>query len=135
MLKSNIPASVQAAILSFGTRKFEPRPPQKHKVLGCMVYYFKLSRDSQAVIRKELEPKQPFLSEKESLLDLYDGIKGELIEGFSTRPLNPPKQPEPFSSAHRGKYLQTSNGKNFAELTRMYKALHQMLPKLPSLLE
>lgn len=130
MIKYRQPASIQGAILSLRARRFNPYPPSKNETLGFLVYKFKLSDNSLAVIKKELEPKECFWREKESLLDVDDGVAGEIIRGFTETPLK--LGLVPGSAAHRGQGADTPEGRNFAELDRVYTALLKMEPKIPT---
>lgn len=125
MIKHEKPASIQGAILSLRARRFNPYPPSKHEILGFLVHKFRLGDNSSAAIRKELDPKRRFWSEKESLLDADDGIAGEIIRGFTETPFKPAGG-IPGSGSHRAQGGDTSEGKNFAELDRMYRAIHQL---------
>jgi hypothetical protein len=129
MIKYKQPASIQGAILSLRARRFNPYPPSKHETLGFMLYKFKLSDTSSAVIKKELEPKECFWREKESLLDVDDGIAGEIIRGFTESPFKPGLVRG--SGAHRAQGADTPEGRNFAELDRVYTALFKLEPEIP----
>ena len=131
MIKYKQPASVQGAILSFRARRFNPYPPSKHAILGFTLYKFKLSDTSLAVIKKELNPKKCFWQEKESLLDVHDGVEGEIIRGFTETPFNPGLVTG--SGAHRAQGGDTREGRNFAELDRVYTALFKMKPEIQAI--
>ena len=77
----------------------------------------------QTLIKKELSPKRTFWPEKKSLLNSGDGIRGEIIRGFSEKPFNLAGG-VPGTSAHRAQGADTPEGRNFGELDRMYSAFH-----------
>jgi hypothetical protein len=130
MIRFKGPASIQGATLTLKARRFNPYPPTRHEPLGFLVFKFKLSDNALAVIKKELSPKERFWPEKESLLNLGDGIQGEIIRGFSEQPLKP-QGGVAGTAAHRAQGADTSEGRSFGELDRAYAALLKMKPKTP----
>jgi len=131
MILSEKPASIQGAILSLRARQIHPYPPKKDRSLGFRVYPFKLNDSAEAIIKKELLPRNRFLINIDSLLDKDDGIMGEIITGFSGERRIRPKGGIPFSHRHRGRGADTADGKNFAKLDREWKAIHEKRPELP----
>jgi hypothetical protein len=129
MIRFEEPASIQGAVLTLRARRFNPYPPTKHEYLGFLIFKFKLSDNAFAVIQKELSPKEKFWPAKESLLNSGDGIKGDIIRGFSEQPFRP-RGAVPGTSAHRAQGVSTPEGRNFAELDRAYTALLKMKPKI-----
>ena len=129
MIRYKQPASIQGAIFTLKFRRFNPYPPTKHESLGFRIFKFKLSDNALVVIKKELSPKERFWLEKKSLLNSGDGIKGEIIRGFSEKPFKP-KGGVPGTSAHRAQGADTPEGRNFGELDRMYTALLKLEPEI-----
>ena len=129
MIGYNRHSSVQGAILTLKARRFNFYPPTKHESLGFRVFKFKISDNSEAVIKKELSPKEAFWRQKISLLNSNDGIKGEIIRGFSERPFKA-EGGVPGTSAHRAQGADTREGRNFSELDRVYTALLKMEPEV-----
>jgi hypothetical protein len=130
MIRYEQPASIQGAILTLKARRFNLYPPTKHESLGFMIFKFKISDNALAVIKKELSPRERFWQEKGSLLNSGDGIKGEIIRGFSEKPFKP-QGAVPGTSAHRAQGADTPEGRNLAELDRVYTPLFELKPKIP----
>jgi len=113
-------ASIEANSLSLKSRKYNLYPPEKHQRLSYLVFPFKLSIDAKAIIVKELIPKKTIIK-SDSLLNLNDGIQGEIISGFTEKLGKRPKL-APGSSTHRARFVDT-NGFSFAMLQREFRAL------------
>ena len=119
------PASIQGAILTLKTKRFNPFPPRKDESYDCIIYKFTLQGSSHAAIKKELNPKERFCEEKESLLDSEDGIAGHVIRGFSSGPIKI-KGGIPGSSSHRTQGADTPEGNNFAELEVSFSTIPRL---------
>jgi hypothetical protein len=92
--------------------------------LNTTVYHFQIERDARAVISEEVSPKTAKISPS-ALLDRGDGVRGEIISGFSIKALKPPRI-QHRTSAHRGQFLQTT-AFSFAKLDRVWQALANAL--------
>ena len=89
--KSNICSAIEGSNLSFNTRQFYQRNPVFNEILNKRVYPFKLGINGYAEIITSLEnPKQTAVY-KTSLIEEGDSIQGGSVDGWSTKPIKPPK--------------------------------------------
>lgn len=103
----NPPASIEAEKAKGKARKVILQGPQKNSVLSCTTYRFKFDRNCEVSIVEEVFPKTARIKPY-SLLNKGDGIKGDMISGFSTKPLKKPKV-GPGSSTHQASFISFRN--------------------------
>lgn len=87
------PASIECSEASITARKIIPIQPIRNthsELRATLLYRFKLDLNSEAFIVRELSPKQAII-DRSSMLDSGDGIKGDMISGFSTTLMKPDK--------------------------------------------
>jgi hypothetical protein len=83
-------------------KRINPYPPQFHSILKKTIFEYKLQRGAIAEILQELEPKRAILN-PESMLDLHDKIRGEIIDCLATNVISR-EEVRSFSGRHRAKY-------------------------------
>jgi hypothetical protein len=101
------------------SRKFIPMNPTNNTILGEMVFNFIIKDYAKAIIEKELLPKQTIIR-KTSHLNKNDAIEGEIIRGFSVKPIKKNKL------VHRGSHKATNiitKKFSFAKIDREWRAL------------
>lgn len=120
------PASIEAERADAKTRKIIQLMPFKDAKLACMFFPFKLDRNCEITISKELNPKRPKVKDN-SLLNLGDGLKGDMIYGFSEKNV-PSPEVKKGSSTHKANFLKIKNFV-FARLEKPFKALEDQVNK------
>ncbi len=128
ILSYKTPASIECDTASIKTRKIEPRPPIFEERLESIVYPFKLSLNSEAIIKKELNPKKPII-DSSSKLNIGEGISGEMIAGFSLNGIGRDNTVKRGSSRHKASFLDV-NGFVYAKLEKPYRGIREMKPCL-----
>lgn len=114
------PASIEAEKADAITRKIIQMTPVRNPKLACIIFPFKLDRNCEIIISKELDPKEPKI-DNNSLLNLGDGLKGDMIYGFSEKSV-PSPDVKKGSSTHKASFLTIKNFV-FARLEKPFKAL------------
>lgn len=101
-------------------KKIEVSPPLNHIVFGKCLKYI-CSRDGEATIKKELNPKVSKLTHPVTNLNIGDTIKANrfyvLLQGFKAKRLTKTA----FSGAHNAREFY-SNEYTFAEISKPYPA-------------
>lgn len=108
-----IGASVEGFSIQIQCRKYINLPPMKDRVLGRMIYPFKLNIFGRVEIIKELEPGCEPIS-KESLLAIGDEILGETVYGHCERAL-PKPEVKKGTSSHSASFTK-SRGHSYARV-------------------
>lgn len=119
--------SIQAEKAEAKARKINVFSPQLNHDLSCLIFPFKLSRNSEVYIKKELSPKVGLVKEI-SLLNKYQGIKGKIISGYSKGQF-PNKSVKKGSGTHKASFM-AFNKFVFARLEKSFQCLESMPPKL-----
>lgn len=119
--------SIEAEKAEAKARKINVFSPQLSSELSCLVFPFKLSRNSEIYIKKEIVPKKALIL-KTSLLNKNQGIKGKIISGYSKKQF-PDKSVKKGSGTHKASFM-TFNKFVFAKLEKSFQSLENMPPKL-----
>ena len=80
--------SIEGKSFSLCFRKFINMNPTNDPILSKVVFNFVIKDFAKAVIEKELSSKKAIIRET-SYLNKDDGIQGEIIRGFSVKPIKP----------------------------------------------
>lgn len=123
------PASIEAQKAKAQARRVNPYRPQNNEKLSCIVFPFKLDRNSEIYIEKELTPKEALI-DKSSSLNKADGLKGLIISGFSKEPF-PSTSVKKGSSTHKANFADI-NKFVYAKLERSFKSIEDISYKLIS---
>ena len=124
-IKYDCPASIECEESNLKSRKIIPLQPVKNtsmEIRSKLLYPFKLDRNSEAYIKKELVPKKAIIND-DSMLNFEDGIKGDMISGFSGTLINKNRiKVEKGSSTHKAQFLILKEFV-YAKLEKSYKAI------------
>jgi hypothetical protein len=128
------PASIECVECLITARKIIPSLPVKSMYRDTnfsLLYPFKLDRNCEATISRELEPKAAIVDQR-SMLSSGDGVRGLMISGLSA---SLPKQDRAAvrstSGRHQASHISL-NGFVFAKLEKPFRALENKINLLPS---
>lgn len=123
-----VPSSIECLSGFIKTRSINPLVPQKNnypEIKSIILYRFKLDRNCEAHISKELDPKKAIVDTK-SMLNVADGVKGDMISGFSTQAIKQDKAViKKGSSTHQAQYISIS-GFLYAKLEKSFGSIERM---------
>lgn len=122
-------SSVEGNALLLSCRKYLNKQPKLEEKLNCIVFRFQLKDNAKVSIKKELNPKVAIIN-KDSLLNKGDGLKGEIISGFSVKPIKSASI-LPRTSLHRGQFVNTKKF-SYSRLDREFLALREMKSRINS---
>ena len=111
--------SIEGKSFSLCCRKFINMAPTNDPILSKMVFNFAIKDFAKAIIEKELFPKRTIISET-SYLNKNDGIQGEIISGFSVKPIS--NREIIHRGSHRAGNIITKKF-SFAKIDREWRAL------------
>lgn len=111
--------SIEGKSFSLCCRKFVNMAPTNDPILSKMVFNFVIKDFAKAIIEKELLPKRTIISET-SYLNKNDGIQGEIISGFSVKPIS--NRTIIHRGSHRASNIITKKF-SFAKIDREWRAL------------
>ena len=115
-------ASIEGLRLALSCRRLQVQPPYRHRVLNQLVYGFQMSIEASAFIDRESQPKEARIHPS-SLLNQGDGLRGEMISGFSVTHI-PRHRVQHRTSAHKGQFVETRDF-SFAHLDRAWQSLRR----------
>lgn len=114
--------SIEGKSFSLYFRKFIPINPTNNPILRKMVFNFVIKDFAKTIIEKESLPKRAIISET-SYLNKNDGIQGEIISGFSVKPIKPIlNRTIIHRGSHRAGNIITEKF-SFAKIEREWRAL------------
>lgn len=114
--------SIEGKSFSLCFRKFINMTPTNDPILSKVVFNFAIKDFTKAVIRKELSSKKAIIRET-SYLNKDDGIQGEIISGFSVKPIKPISNRKIIHrGSHRAGNIITKKF-SFAKIDREWRAL------------
>ncbi|MDP3111586.1 MAG: hypothetical protein Q8M71_05750 [Thermodesulfovibrionales bacterium] len=120
-------SSIEGAVVSLKARKINLQLPRRNtytKLKVSVIYPYKLDRNSEAVILKELKPKK-FIIRHNSMLSVGDKIKGDMISGLSTVIIKLGKAKiKRGSGTHKASFLSVK-GFIFAKLEKSFASLER----------
>lgn len=123
------PASIECSEASITARKIIPGHPIHNiniELESPLLYRFKLDLNSEAVVAKELSPKKAII-DSNSMLNVGDGIKGDMISGLSTTIMKREKaKVHTASGRHRSSFINL-NGFIFAKLEKSFRAIESKI--------
>ncbi len=111
--------SIEGISFSLCCRKFINMMPTNDPILSKMVFNFVIKNFAKAVIEKELSPEKAIIRET-SYLNKDDGIQGDIISGFSIKPIS--RETLIHRGSHRAKYIITKKF-SFAKIDREWRAI------------
>lgn len=112
--------SIEGKSFSLYCRKgFTNLPPSNNSILNTIIFNFVIKGFAQATIEKELVPKKAKIR-KSSYLNIGDRIQGDIISGFSVKPIS--KETLIHRGSHRAKSIITKKF-SFAKIDREWRAI------------
>ncbi len=111
--------SIEGISFSLCCRKYINMMPTNDPILSKIVFNFAIKNNAKAVIEKELSPKKAIIRET-SYLNKDDGIQGDIIRGFSVKPVS--KETLIHRGSHRAKNITTKKF-SFAKIEREWRVI------------
>lgn len=111
--------SIEGKSFSLCCRKFINMNPANDSILSKMVFNFVIKDFAKAIIEKELLPKKAIIRET-SYLNKDDGIQGDIISGFSVKPIS--KETVIHRGSHRARNIITKKF-SFSKIDREWRAI------------
>ena len=118
-----MPGSIEAKKAIAKARKVIPLRPIRNKTIACLTFPFKLDMNSEIHVTKELDPKKAKIKNS-SLLSKGDSLCGDMIYGYSIKPVPSPRIKK-GSSTHKANFLKI-NKFVFAELEKSFKSIENI---------
>ncbi len=126
MIKYVLPASIECNRSSLIARKIILHAPIRNiypRLKAILLYPYKLDLNSEANITEECDPKEHIIN-KESMLAVGDGIKGDMIYCLTKSPIKA-SVVKPTSGRHKASHISTKDF-TYAKLEKSFKSIEGM---------
>ena len=123
------PASIECIEAFVTARKIIPSLPVRNsykEIKVALLFPYKLDRNCEAIVKRELEPKKALVDPR-SMLSAGDGIRGCMISGVCTKVVKQDKATVRKASGRHQASLIVLGDFVFAKLEKPFKALENKI--------